>query len=50
MTDSDPTPSGDEKIATSHHDDLKSNAHQIAERGHAATDMFVLRLLACYWY
>jgi hypothetical protein len=37
----DPVPSsGDEKIAVSHHEDLKSNAHQAAERGHAATDMY----------
>jgi len=35
-------PSPEEKIATSHHEDLKSDAHQAAERGHAATDMFVL--------
>jgi hypothetical protein len=34
-------PSGGEKVAASHHEDLKSNAHQAAERGHAATDMYV---------
>ena len=35
----DELPLGDEKTAMSHHEDIKSNAHQAAERGHTATDM-----------
>lgn len=33
-------PSPEEKIATSQHEDLKSDAHQAAERGHTATDIY----------
>ncbi|KAF2684084.1 MFS general substrate transporter [Lentithecium fluviatile CBS 122367] len=36
----DPAPSSDEKIAASHHEDLKTDTHVAAERGHAATDIY----------
>jgi hypothetical protein len=31
-----------EKHAPSHHEDFKQDAHYAAERGHAATDRYVL--------